>query len=521
MNTRFLLNIIAPTIAISMLLFGLGILAAWNVQRQQASVSELVNLEFHNTLAAQKLLLVVSDMRQMLRQYLRSRDQDYLEQIARLQPTVNDRLAGLHEFAQNAAEKEGVRSTKTSLEIWAELEQGSNKFFEQLDRIQRLSSPEAQHTAAFELDDILNEEVQRPTSEYVQSNEQAADRTNEANRQTANQMFEAFLLLGVCGGAAGLVAGLAIARGVRRRMLKLDVSVRGAADKLREVVGPVKITGPGGLGSLELGLKQVEDHIAVVVERLQQRELESLRNQQFAAVGQLAAGLAHELRNPLMPMKMLVQKALSRPDAPPLTQRQLQVLDEEIRRMEGLVQEFLDFAKPQPLQKKRIDLLMVVRQALELVAARASVQHVELVGHMPDQPVEVDADPLRLRQVLLNLLLNSLDVQPEGGRIEVEVKLPRRSTEMSSPETVIIHVTDSGPGIPEELQARIFEPFVSTKETGTGLGLTICERIISDHGGTLEAANRPQGGAQFEIRLPQAENNRQLAMYALHGEESA
>lgn len=516
MNTRFLLHIVAPMIAISILLFGLGILAAWNVQRQQATVSELVNLEVHSMVAAQKVLLVANDLRLLLRQYIRRSDEESLEQIAKLKPTVDRRLAQLHELAK-AAEKMEFSRLAHERQVIDTLEQGSRDFFIALDGISRLKTPEARHAAAIELDDLLEERLHRPTSEYVQSNEQIVDRTNEVNRQTANQMFEAFLLLGVCGGAAGLVAGLAIARGVRRTMLNLDVSVRGAADKLREVVGPVKISNLDDLRDLETGLKEVEDHIAVVVQRLQQRELESLRNQQFAAVGQLAAGLAHELRNPLMPMKMLVQKALARPDEAGMKERQLRVLDEEIRRLEGLVQEFLDFARPQALQKKRVDVLAVIRQALELVAARAAVQQVDLSTLLPTGPVTVDADPLRLRQVLLNLLLNSLDAQPDGGKIEIQVvdRLPGETA--GGP--VVIRVCDAGPGVSEEMLERIFEPFVSAKETGTGLGLTICRRIIEDHGGRIEFHNLPEGGAEVRISLPRAPAPSPLPQLSLQTEE--
>jgi signal transduction histidine kinase len=510
MNKRFLLHIIAPTIAISILLFSLGILAAWNVQRQQKANSELVALEMRTLTAATDLNLAVQDLHLLLGQYLRKGDRDYLDQLARMKPAVEQELAPLVDLSRTADERQ----------LLTALQAGVAAFFDKLAQVDGTLAVAQAHQAAVELDDILDEQVLKPTRSFMQSNEQLIDRADQANRQTSAQMFEAFLLLGVCGGAAGLVAGLAIARGVRRSMLNLDVSVRGAADKLREVVGPVKISNLDGLQDLESGLKEVEERIAVVVERLQQRELESLRNQQFAAVGQLAAGLAHELRNPLMPMKMLVQRALARPQGPGLTQRQLQVLDEEILRLEGLVQEFLDFAKPQALQRKRMDVVGVVRQAIELVAARAGIQHVDLYTRAPSTPLYVDADPLRLRQVLLNLLLNSLDAQPDGGRIMLEVLPIAADAPDDVPATIL--VTDDGPGIPEELLERVFEPFVSTKETGTGLGLTICRRIIADHGGRLDIIpdHRQGRGTQFQILLPRAAGRESLAMFALQSEDS-
>src|SRR6185295_1094545 len=131
---------------------------------------------------------------------------------------------------------------------------------------------------------------------------------------TSDQLRQGFLLLGVCGGAGGLVAGLGIARAVNRSIVQLDVSVRSVAGKLNQVAGPVMISRVGGFRELETGLQTMKNHIADVVQRLQRSEMEVLRNEQLAAVGQLAAGVAHELRNPLMPMKTLVQAALERDD---------------------------------------------------------------------------------------------------------------------------------------------------------------------------------------------------------------
>lgn len=520
MDSRFLLHIFAPMLLISLLLVGLGSLAAWNVQQHQASVSDLVNHEFHNSLEAQRLLLVVSDVRQCLRQYLMKRDNDYLDEIELLHSQVNEHLHNLGEYANAKTSQNQIGNPRSAKEIWTELDKSCHHFFEVLANVRDIESDASQRKAAMELDEILNEQVRLPIRAYVQTNELAADRAHLANLQTSTQMTEAFLLLGVCGGLAGLVAGIGITRGLRRKILNLDISVRGTADKLQEVVGPVRVSTTGGLGGLEIGLKEVESQVAVIVERLQQREKESLRNQKLAAIGQLAAGLAHELRNPLMPMKMLVQKALSRPDSPSMTPRQLEVMDEEIRRMEGLIQEILDFARPQPLERKPVSVSSVIKQALDLISARASLQDVTLTFHPPDYQIEVSADPTRLRQVLLNLFINSLDAQADGGEIEVTLRESVSSTKGDSQRWVTIEVLDRGTGISADLHPRIFEPFVSTKETGTGLGLPISQRIVHDHGGTVDAFNRPEGGASFQIRLPRVSESPLTPQIPPHAEMS-
>ncbi len=167
---------------------------------------------------------------------------------------------------------------------------------------------------------------------------------------------------------------------------------------------------------------RIETHVADLVERVQRSETELLRNEQLAAVGQLAASIAHEFRNPLMPMKMLVQAALERNDGRGLCGRQLEVVEEEIERLERSIQVFLEFARPVSPEKSEFDVVPIVEQSLELVEARARKQAVGLRWRFPDLPVTIVADVGQIRQVLLNLLLNALDAMPEGGDAAVDVR---------------------------------------------------------------------------------------------------
>lgn len=332
------------------------------------------------------------------------------------------------------------------------------------------------------------------------------DHSGEANLRASIAIGQTLPWLSVCGGVAGLVAGIVIARHIKQSFVQLDVSVRGAADRLRDVVGPVTISQRGGLKELESGLRQVESQITTVVERLQQRELEVLRSDQLAAVGQLAAGVAHELRNPLMPMKMLVQAAVERNDGIGLCGRPLLIVEEEIRRMERAIQEFLDFARPPTLEVEPFELQTVVEQTIELVSGRAERQEVDIATDLPLKAVVIKADATQIRQVLLNLLLNAIDALQDGGRIDIQIA--NMSPPVDHPRTrssanwIGIVVRDNGPGLAPEIEPRLFEPFVSSKETGTGLGLSICQRIIEAHNGIIEACNQPGGGAEFSIYLP-------------------
>jgi two-component system sensor histidine kinase HydH len=224
-----------------------------------------------------------------------------------------------------------------------------------------------------------------------------------------------------------------------------------------------------------------------------------LRAEQLAAVGQVAAGVAHELRNPLTSVKMLVQAGLEGPEPAGLPREDLGIIEHEVRRMEACIQTFLDFARPPASERRRTDLLPVVRRALTLVEGRARRQGVALAADLPPGPVELCIDPEQIQQVLLNLLLNALDALPHGGEVRLEVRGPTPAS-----QAVTVRVRDTGPGIAARIRARLFEPFLSGKETGLGLGLSICRRLIEAHGGTIRGDNAPEKGAVFEFTLPAA-----------------
>jgi signal transduction histidine kinase len=211
-------------------------------------------------------------------------------------------------------------------------------------------------------------------------------------------------------------------------------------------------------------------------------------------------------------MKILVQAAAESNDASGLRGRDLAVLEEEITRLERLIQSFLDFARPPALKKQLFDVQKIVEPTLGLVSGRADRQGVSLRWYPPRRPVLIEADMGHIRQVLLNLLFNALDVLPRGGTVRIVTRKSRpgrRGSEGGAMERLpaagrwlTLRVADTGPGLPAGLGQQIFEPFVSTKETGIGLGLSICRRIAEAHGGDISAANGPAGGAIFTVRLP-------------------
>jgi signal transduction histidine kinase len=232
-------------------------------------------------------------------------------------------------------------------------------------------------------------------------------------------------------------------------------------------------------------------------ERLRVQELEQqlFHAERLGTVGRLAAGLAHELNNPLEGMAnylALARTHLGAGDSAAL-RRDLDLVRQGLERAAGIVRQVLDRASRADAPQTAVELTAVVQQAVDFVRSWPEFRGIDFQVEPPEGPLLVWGRPVMLGQVLLNLLRNACEAQPRGG--EVRVKAVRQGTEGR------IEVADRGPGVPASDRARIFEPFYSTKSS-TGLGLSVCEAIVRQHHGRLELLEREGGGAAFALTLP-------------------
>jgi two-component system sensor histidine kinase PilS (NtrC family) len=220
------------------------------------------------------------------------------------------------------------------------------------------------------------------------------------------------------------------------------------------------------------------------------------RADRLAAVGKLAAGMAHEIRNPLASMSGSVQ--VLRQELVTTSEEHRRLMDIVVRetdRLNELITDFLLFARPGQAKREAVDLAAVIEETAALVGKGSEARLA--VDARLEQPLAVAGDPRELRQVFWNLLVNAAQAMPRGGRIE----LRGRAAEAGWLE---VTVRDSGEGIAAKDLPRIFDPFFTTKPTGTGLGLAIVHRIVQSHGGTITVASRPGAGATFTLRFPAA-----------------
>lgn len=360
---------------------------------------------------------------------------------------------------------------------------------EQLNQQQRrdlgaaLAQAERRYISAVELAGVIIVGLDASGNIYL-FNREAERATGFARDEVMGKPFvEA---LGLDDGTGSIRGKLTqhLADGERTELLAACIRTR--SGKLRDVVWSMS----AARGQTE-GVVLLATGRDVTDEKL--REERARQNERLAAIGRLAAGLAHEIRNPLNGAQLHVsflKRAIQRGAAKEDLLEATDVVADEITRLANLVTEFLDFARPRPPELKPTSLIRAMEHACSLVEGPAKAAGVEVTCDRPASDVQFPADAAKLTQVLLNLLNNAV----EAGSKSVCLRGRR------GPRQVFIDVEDDGTGLPSP-DAPIFDAFYSTKEGGTGLGLAISHRIVTDHGGTIDVSGRP-GKTSFHICLP-------------------
>jgi signal transduction histidine kinase len=300
-------------------------------------------------------------------------------------------------------------------------------------------------------------------------------------------------------------------------LVRLDLGTQGLAGVARQA--------QRGILSYSLGLLVVGIGGAVAIFWIQARHLSErraleavvAREQRLSAVGNLAAGVAHEIRNPLNAISIGLQR-LRMEFAPPETEaraeyvRFTEIMQTEVGRLNAIVDRFLTLARPSRLILTEEPLAPVLEELLTLLSPQASAQKIEIATELQLRGARVRMNRQQLTHAFMNLVLNAIQAMPDGGTLTIRAAvLPAERAGAAAPRgagptpprpVARIAISDSGPGIAPEHLDRIFEPYFTTKEGGTGLGLALAHTIIQEHDGRIDVESRPGEGATFVVSLP-------------------
>jgi two-component system sensor histidine kinase HydH len=486
-DRRILLKVTIPLVTVGLAFFAACLIGVWSINRLQSNRAVLLTRNVRSLQAAQEMELRLRQLR--LHSLLYVMDPS---------PTRRATVESAHRQFQEA-----YLRARESAHLPKEEE-----ILDKIDASYQLYRSALEHTRAHvplnnaAIGDFLRWADAHPVQhlldtceELVRFNRETRAELTLESQTVSKQGRTVLLLAGVLGPIGGLIGGFGVAWGLSRSITRLSVQVRDIHAELDQEVGHIHLASGAELAPLDSRLQDILQRVREVVARMHEQQKEVLRAEQLAAVGQLAASIAHEVRNPLTSIKLLVGAALRSGSAQALTTEDLHVIHNEVGRLERKVQTLLDFTRPVEATRRPIDFRQVVNRSLELVQARLRQQVVQSILDLPESPVCVALDPDQFTGVLVNLCMNALDAMPHGGQLELSLRTgPEESCQLC--------VADTGSGIAASVAGRLFTPFASTKPTGTGLGLSISRRVVSDHGGTLTGKNRMEGGACFTITLP-------------------
>jgi signal transduction histidine kinase/putative methionine-R-sulfoxide reductase with GAF domain len=246
---------------------------------------------------------------------------------------------------------------------------------------------------------------------------------------------------------------------------------------------------------LKIFSQQMEEKIQKTTADLRKTEAQLVRSEKLAALGQLAAGIAHEIRNPLTSINILIHSLAENLPSEVAHREDLKVIEEEVHRINEIVDQFLRFAKPAPPILEKAEVVSIFEEILQLLRPQIEKQRISVLRDFsPLPPIAMDKE--QMKQVVLNLLLNAVQAMPKGGNLILKGHNPEDD------RWIKLFIQDSGIGIPREDMNKLFDPFFSTKEGGIGLGLSIAHRIIDQHHGKVEVESNPGKGTVFTLWLP-------------------
>jgi len=405
---------------------------------------------------------------------------------ARMFDTVVRDIRNMHMLVESCFKCHHDPPVRERLDELAEM---TNRYQDRMSRVLTIRATTArlaeEESAAFQ----AGEELTRKVADMIAlTSTRLTERTNRALEDISRSRIFLFVLLAI-GPLVTAGLGLILIRGITNPMNRL-------LEATRSLKG-------GNLDYRVAGLRDEFGELATSFNEMSVSLKEQMhkmqRAEQLVVVGELAAGLAHEVKNPMAGIKAAMSVLSEETYLTAEDRDVLQQVVAEIVHLEGLMKNFLNFTKPQKPLFETVNVNNILNTTLTFYLKAHSIgesnERIRIEKDFREVPA-VRADTSQLQQVFLNLFLNAIDAMPDGGTLGVRSGLEKDSG------MIRIEISDSGKGIREDLLDKVFQPFFTTKTKGSGLGLAISRQLVEQHGGSIGVANRPGGGVMFTIRLP-------------------
>lgn len=461
-----------------------GLMMWLYVGRMEGLLGEIIETDVAAFESAQALENALVNQRGFVTYFFLDGDPAWLTRLDEYRDLFQDRLRHAVSLAGNGRNLAALKGIEAEYGRYIAAKDAVIQLYLSGERAEGAQRHRKVRDRFFEVLDLC-EAYKRLNMERMGAAKRAGRREAEKLRVAAT--LAVLLNLGV-GGLLAAVLARNILRPVRRLARETDrwAAGRPSEDEIMALSRSVR-------GLIE-SVDQTQSELARSREHLLQAE-------KLAVVGKLAAGMAHSIRNPFtsIQMRLFSLSRSLRLTAP--QQEDFDVISQEIRHVDTIVGNFLEFSRPPKLRVQPVSPSAVVDMALQLLTHRLRSYDVTVRIDRGRPLPEVSADPEQLKEVLVNLIINACEAMDRGGAVTV---MERVEIVPGMGRAAVIRVSDNGPGIPEALLGKVFQPFFTTREAGTGLGLSIARRIVTEHRGTLEVTSWEGAGATFILTLPAA-----------------
>ena len=459
-----------------------GLVTLWHTRAMDSLLVSLIDKNVASFQAAEQLETSLLQQKGYLTYYFLDGNADWLKQMEQHQQAFAEWLQKARKSAYTEAMEDILRQIDTGYQTYTKSRQEVIELYRRGDRE---AGARLHWEVRRQFVDLLN-----LCERYKLMHEYAISRARTES-QTQARLINTFALVALPVVALfGMLLAYILIKQILGPIRRLTLETAPAG---REAPGPDEVK------ALSRRVHSLIENVDQAQSELERSQEHLLQSGKWAMVGKLAAGVAHSIRNPLTSVNMRLFSLKRSLAMSPSQKEDFEVISEEIRHLDAIVRNFLEFSRPPKLKMQRISPSDVVDGAVELLRYRLESYGVSVKLLRDGKLPEILADPDQLKEVLANLLVNAYEVMVSGGVITIREE---QGLDPALGQTVVIRVSDTGPGISESARDQVFQPFFSTKEEGTGLGLSIATRIIEDHGGRLDLEANENEGATFVITLP-------------------
>ncbi|MBW2284467.1 MAG: MCP four helix bundle domain-containing protein [Deltaproteobacteria bacterium] len=464
--------------ALACITVGGGLVTTWYTYRIETLFSDIIDRDVAAFEAAEALENALVNQKGFVSYYFLDGNPDWLKQLGEYRQVFRQRLGEVRSTIGDEEERAAVDRIEAEYRRYIDLKDQVIEYYRLGERDE---GREIHNNVRVHFFRIL-ELCEQFKVLHKDSVADARERSRLQARRLRIGAASAIFLVVVLAGALAFVLINNILTPIRRLAMEAD----------REGVPPRS----------DNEVKALSHSVKGLIEDVDRTRESLLQAEKMALVGKLAAGTAHSIRNPLTSLKMRLFSLSRSLELTPVQKEDFEVISEEIRHIDTIVRNFLEFSRPPKLKMHKVSPSDVVDTAIQLLKHRLLSYNVDVVLVRPRRLPAVRLDPEQVKETVVNLVVNACEAMAGGGNITIQ-----EETGFSEPlgRVALIRLTDDGPGIPETLRDKIFQPFFTTREEGTGLGLSIAKRILEQHGGRLDLISTESGGATFVITLPVTE----------------